>query len=96
VTDKPADQPGLAPLPVTTANTPVIPDEMETPQADEAEEAREEPPVQVDRPTLKTQPAAPPVQLERSQRTRAPPPFLCDEVDNPPTVIIKEIWGTSN
>jgi len=93
---------------VTRADTPVIPDEMETPQTHEAEVAKEEPPVQVNRPTLETPSvvvdspvaAAPPVQLERSQRTRAPSSylkdFLCDAVDKPPTLIIKEIWETSN
>ena len=37
-----------------------------------------------------------PVQLERSQRTRAPPSylkdFLCDAVEKHPSAIIKEIW----
>jgi len=32
VVDKPEDQPGLVPPPVEPANTPVVPDEMETPQ----------------------------------------------------------------
>ena len=51
------------------------------------------PPVVVDSPAL----APAPVQLERSQRTRAPPSylrdFLCDAVEKHPSAIIREIWG---
>jgi len=40
--------------------------------------------------------ATPPVKLERSQRTRAPPfylkDFLCDAVKKHPSAIIKKIW----
>jgi len=77
---------------------------METPQIHEEEVAREEPPVQVDPRTggptgggRVISGSSPPVQLEHSQRTRAPPSYLkdffCDAVDNLPSVIIKEIWG---
>jgi len=74
------------------ADTPVIPDEMETIQIHEEEAARgnhphrwtlllETPPVVVESPVA----AALPVQLERSQCTRAPPSysrdFLCDLVN---------------
>lgn len=89
-------------------DTLVVFDEMETPQIHEEEVAREEPPIQVDlhtggQPVVVESPvaAAPTlVKLERSQRTRASPfyleAFLCDAVDNPPSVIVKKIWGTSN
>jgi len=75
VADELADRPGLAQLPVEPADTFVIPDEMETPQTHEKEVAREESPVTAD----------PPVQLECSQRTSAPPSYIqdlfCDLVD---------------
>jgi len=44
--------------------------------------------------------SSPLVQLERSQRTRAPPSylkdFLCDAVDKHPSAIIQEMWGFLN
>jgi len=91
--DTPEDwsEPGLPP--VEPADRPVIPDEMVIPQIHKEEAATREPLVPVDPRTLETAPvvvespvvADPPVQLERSQRTRAPPSYLqdfwCDLVD---------------
>jgi len=92
VADTPEDQSGLTSPPVEPADTPVAPDEMEIPQIHEEEAARREPPVLVDPRTgdairggRVTSSNSPPVQLERSQRTRAPPSylrdFLCDLVN---------------
>jgi len=88
---------------VKPADTPAVPNEMETPQTHEEEGAREEPPIQMDRRTRDptrnsevTGSSSPlPVQLECSQRSRAPPSyledFLCDAVDKPLAVIAKEV-----
>jgi len=89
----------LAPPPVELADTPVAPDEMEVSQIHEEEAVEREPPVLVTPPVVVQSPvvAATPVQLEHSQRTRAPPSylkdFLCDAVDKPLSAIIKEIGG---
>jgi len=90
--DTPEDRSEPAPLPVEQADTLVAPNKMETPQIHEEEELQgshsywwtpilETPPVVVESLVV----ADPPVQLERSQRTKAPPPYLqdfwCDLVD---------------
>jgi len=100
--DTPEDFSEPAPPPVELADTPIAPDEMEISQIHEKMAAEREPPV-LATPPLTVQSsvvAATPVQLEHSQRTRAPPSylkdFLCDAVDKPVSAIIKEIWGTSN
>jgi len=106
VADTPEDWSEPAPPPVEPADTPVVPDEMVILQIHEEEAAREEPPVLVDPPPVLATPpvvvespvtANSPVQLECSQRTRAPSSylkdFLCDAVEKHPSAIIKEIWG---
>lgn len=68
------------------ADTPVAPNERETPQIDEDNRAVEDPPVSVDSLTPETPPVmvdspvavAPPVPLEHSQHTRIPPSYLQD------------------
>jgi len=64
--DKPADRPQLAQPPVEPADAPVVPNAIEVDENNRA--GKETPLVVVDSPV----PAAPPVQLECSQRTRAP------------------------
>jgi len=93
-------------VPVEPADRPITPNDMVILQIHEEEAAREAPLVLVDPPPVLATPpmvvespeaANPPVQLERSQRTRAPPSylkdFLCDAVEKHQSAIIKEIWG---
>jgi len=106
--DTPEDWSEPAPPSVEPADTPVAPDEMVIPQIHEEEAAREELPVLVYPPPILTTPPVvvespvaanppPPVQLERNQRTGAPPSYLkdvlCDAVEKHPLAIINKIWG---
>jgi len=104
VADTPENRSEPAPSPVEPADMPLVLDEMGISQIHGKEAATEEPPVLVDLPpVLVTLPvvvgspvaANPPVQLECSQRTRAPPSylkdFLCDAVDKYSSAIIKKI-----
>jgi len=91
--DTPEDLSEPAPPPVEPADRRDTLSKMVIPQIHEEEAAREAPPVLMDPPVLPTPPvvvespavAHSLVQLERSQRTRAPPSYLrdfwCDLVD---------------